>query len=114
MSSKAADDQPLWPWPRTGGGTTRPGGGERAGGPVLPGEGGERVKLRKPGQEKRADMPTIGPLTLSNAHAAGLRGIAFEAGNTLLTDRQACEAEAERLGMFLLAIDPEACLPPTQ
>jgi DUF1009 family protein len=51
-------------------------------------------------------MPTIGPITLRNAHAAGLRGIAFEAGNTLLTDRAACVAEAEKLGLFLIAIDP--------
>ncbi|MCI1697051.1 UDP-2,3-diacylglucosamine diphosphatase LpxI [Acetobacter lovaniensis] len=71
-----------------------------------PGDGGVLVKLLKPGQEKRADMPTIGPTTLRNAHAAGLRGIAFEAGNTLLTDRAACVAEAERLGLFLIAIDP--------
>lgn len=86
----------------------------RAGACQQPGEGGVLVKLLKPGQEKRADMPTIGPQTLCNAHAAGLRGIAFEAGNTLLTDRQACEAEAERLGLFLLAVDPEACLRPTE
>ncbi|WP_338331781.1 UDP-2,3-diacylglucosamine diphosphatase LpxI domain-containing protein [Acetobacter sp. LMG 32666] len=78
----------------------------RAGGCRQPGGGGVLVKLLKPGQEKRADMPTIGPVTLRNAHAAGLRGIAFEAGNTLLTDRAACVAEAERLGLFLIAIDP--------
>ncbi|MFT8419352.1 MAG: UDP-2,3-diacylglucosamine diphosphatase LpxI [Acetobacter sp.] len=80
----------------------------RAGTYRQPGAGGVLVKLLKPGQEKRADMPTIGPLTLQNAHAAGLRGIAFEAGNTLLTDRAACVAEAERLGLFLIAIDPAA------
>lgn len=81
---------------------------ERAGTYRQPGEGGVLVKLLKPGQEKRADMPTIGPLTLRNAYAAGLRGIAFEAGNTLLTDRAACIAEAEQLGLFLMAIDPAA------
>ncbi len=86
----------------------------RAGACRQPGEGGVLVKLLKPGQEKRADMPTIGPLTLHNAHAAGLRGVAFEAGNTLLTDRQACEREAERLGLFLIAIDPGTYAPSTQ
>ncbi|MFT8782328.1 LpxI family protein [Acetobacter syzygii] len=78
----------------------------RSGACRQPGEGGVLVKLLKPGQEKRADMPTLGPVTVRNAHAAGLRGIAFEAGNTLLTDRSECQAEADRLGMFLIAIDP--------
>lgn len=86
----------------------------RAGVCRQPGEGGVLVKLLKPGQEKRADMPTIGPLTLRHAHAAGLRGIAFEAGNTLLTDRQACEEEADRLGLFLIAIDPATVGVPSQ
>lgn len=83
----------------------------RAGECRQPGEGGVLVKLLKPGQDKRADMPTIGPVTLRNAHAAGLRGIAFEAGNTLLTDRAACVLEAEQLGLFLIAIDPAADRP---
>ncbi len=77
-----------------------------------PGEGGVLVKLLKPGQEKRADMPTIGPVTLRNAHAAGLRGIAFEAAHTLLTDMQACQTEADRLGLFLIAIDPATYVQP--
>ena len=78
----------------------------RAGECRQPGEGGVLVKMLKPGQEKRADMPTIGPVTVQNAHAAGLRGIAFEAAHTLLTDRQRCIEEADRLGLFLLAFDP--------
>jgi DUF1009 family protein len=64
------------------------------------------VKLLKPGQEKRADMPTIGPATVENAHKAGLKGIAFEAGNTLMTDRDACIAAANQAGLFLMAVDP--------
>ncbi|MFT9016214.1 MAG: UDP-2,3-diacylglucosamine diphosphatase LpxI [Acetobacter sp.] len=79
----------------------------RAGECSQPGIGGVLVKLLKPGQERRADMPTIGPATVVNAHAAGLRGIAFEAGNTLLTDRDACVETADRLGIFLAAIVPD-------
>ena len=80
----------------------------RAGECRQPGEGGVLIKLLKPGQEKRADMPAIGPATVHNAHAAGLRGIAFEAGHTLLMDRDACVEAADRLGLFLLAVRPES------
>jgi len=52
-------------------------------------------------------MPTIGPRTITAAAAAGLRGVACEAGGTLLTDRDACIAEADRLGLFLYGIDAD-------
>jgi DUF1009 family protein len=72
-----------------------------------PGPGGVLVKLVKPGQDRRADLPTIGPATLRAAAAAGLRGIAFEAGGTLLTDRTACIDEADAAGLYLVGIDPD-------
>ncbi|MGH6942224.1 LpxI family protein [Hypericibacter sp.] len=67
-------------------------------GPVL-------VKLRKPQQEIRADPPTIGPATVACAAAAGFSGIAIEAGSTLIIDSEATVAEADRLGLFLLAVE---------
>jgi DUF1009 family protein len=70
------------------------------------GVGGVLVKLVKPGQDKRADLPTIGPDTVRNAAAAGLRGVAFEAGATILAEREACLAAADAAGMFLLGLDP--------
>jgi UDP-2,3-diacylglucosamine hydrolase len=73
-----------------------------------PGPGGVLVKLVKPGQDRRADLPTIGPDTVLAAAAAGLRGIAFEAGGTILAERPAMVAEAERTGLFLLGLDPAA------
>jgi DUF1009 family protein len=72
------------------------------------GPGGVLVKLVKPGQERRADLPTIGPATVSAATSAGLRGIAFEAGGTMLADRDALIAAADQAGLFLLGIDPAA------
>ena len=78
----------------------------RAGLLARPGPGGVFVKLVKPGQDRRADLPTIGPDTLRAAAAAGLRGVVFEAGGTLLADRAACIAEADEAGLFLLGIDP--------
>ena len=77
----------------------------RAAGLARPGPGGVLVKLVKPGQDRRADLPTIGPATLCAAAGAGLRGVAFEAGGTLLTDRAGCVAEADGAGLFLIGID---------
>lgn len=71
------------------------------------GPGGVLVKLVKPGQERRADLPTIGPETVHGAHRAGLRGIAFEAGGTILADRAATIAAADGAGLFLLGLDPD-------
>ncbi len=79
----------------------------RAGGLALPGPGGVLVKMVKPGQERRADLPAIGPRTVEAAAGAGLRGIAFEAGGTLLTDRQECVRRADAAGLFLYGFDPD-------
>jgi DUF1009 family protein len=80
----------------------------RAAGLRRPGLGGVLLKMVKPGQDRRADLPTIGPRTLVAAHAAGLRGVAFEAGGTLLTDQAECRREADRTGLFLVGVDPHA------
>lgn len=68
--------------------------------------GGVLVKLVKPNQDRRADLPTIGPDTIRGAAAAGLRGVAFEAGGTILADREATIAAADAAGLFLLGLDP--------
>ncbi len=78
----------------------------RIAGLARPGPAGVLVKLAKPGQELRADMPALGPATISNAAAAGLRGIAFEAGGTILTDKMLMIATAEARGVFLLGVKP--------
>ncbi len=74
----------------------------RAGGLARPGPGGVLVKMAKPGQDRRADLPAIGPRTPAAAAAAGLRGVAFEAGGTLVIDRAGCVAAADAAGVFLL------------
>ncbi|MSP01366.1 MAG: LpxI family protein [Acetobacteraceae bacterium] len=73
----------------------------------LPRPGGVLVKAVKPGQDRRADLPTIGPDTLRHAAAAGLAGIAYESGGTILAERATCIALADELGLFLLGFDPE-------
>ena len=67
-------------------------------GPVL-------VKMRKPQQDLRLDLPAIGPVTVERAAAAGFRGIAAEAGGTLLLGRKAAVAAADAAGLFLLGVE---------
>lgn len=78
------------------------------------GPGGVLVKLVKPGQDRRADLPTIGPDTVRAAAAAGLRGIAFEAGGTIVADRAAVIAAADAAGLFLLGLDPDSAARPDE
>lgn len=74
----------------------------RAGELAPPGRGGVLVKLPKPGQERRVDLPTIGVKTVENAAAARLAGIAVEAGGTLVLDQAGVAATADRLGLFVV------------
>jgi UDP-2,3-diacylglucosamine hydrolase len=66
------------------------------------GPGGVLVKASKPGQERRADLPTIGSRTVKAAAAAGLRGIAVEAGAALILDRRKVADLADREGLFVI------------
>lgn len=68
------------------------------------GPGGVLVKIKKPGQERRADLPTIGRSTVDAAAGAGLRGIAVEAGATLVIGRETLVAAADAAGIFVAAI----------
>lgn len=81
---------------------------ERCGALRRPGSGGVLVKIKKPQQERRADLPTIGTVTVEGAHAAGLAGIAVEAGATLVVDRGAVAAAADAAGLFVVGVAVEA------
>ena len=82
----------------------------RAGGLRREGEGGVLVKLVKPGQDRRIDLPTIGPNTIAAAAAAGLRGVAAEAGGALLIEQDQTIAAADASGLFIVGIDPARLL----
>ena len=69
------------------------------------GIGGVLVKCSKPGQDHRTDLPTVGPVTVRLAAAAGLRGIAYEAAASLLVDRAAAIAAADEARLFLYGLD---------
>ena len=74
----------------------------------LDGPGGVLVKVKKPDQEYRVDLPTIGTATIEAASRAGLRGIAVEAGGALIVDRQAVIEAADEAGIFVIGIDSES------
>ncbi|MDO5657871.1 MAG: UDP-2,3-diacylglucosamine diphosphatase LpxI [Paracoccus sp. (in: a-proteobacteria)] len=67
------------------------------------GRGGVFYKAPKPGQDRRIDLPTIGPDTVDQAARAGLSGIAFEAGGVIVLDRDETIRHAEQAGLFVWA-----------
>lgn len=69
---------------------------------------GVLVKLCKPQQDMRVDLPSAGLATIRNARAAGLAGVALEAGRSLLLDVDAVRAFADANDMFVTGIDPDA------
>jgi DUF1009 family protein len=68
------------------------------------GKGAVLVKMKKPNQDERIDMPTIGVRTVINAAEAGFSGLAVEAGGALVIDLQAVIAEANGRRMFLVGV----------
>ena len=68
------------------------------------GLGGVLVKVEKPGQERRADRPTIGLRTVVLAAETGLLGIAIEAEATIVLDRDEVIRAADQAGLFVVGI----------
>lgn len=66
--------------------------------------GGVLCKTLKPQQERRADLPTVGSTTVINAAHAGLDGIAVEAQNAFLLEKDATIDAANRQGIFILGV----------
>jgi DUF1009 family protein len=63
------------------------------------------VKVAKPNQDMRFDVPTVGLLTLEGMYRAGGRVLAVEAGKTIFLDQEATLAFADRHGMVIVALD---------
>jgi UDP-2,3-diacylglucosamine hydrolase len=67
---------------------------------------GVLVKVAKPAQEMRADLPSIGPDTIDHVMAAGLAGIAMEADRSLILNFAETIRRANEKGIFLHGIAP--------
>jgi len=65
---------------------------------------GVLVKAPKPGQDRRFDLPSIGPRTVENVARAGLAGLAVTAGSTMIAEAEAVTAAADREKIFLLGV----------
>lgn len=69
---------------------------------------GVLVKCAKPGQERRIDLPTVGPDTVLRAGEAGLAGIAIAANDVLIVNREEFVESADAAGLFVIGIDTGA------
>jgi len=65
-------------------------------------KGGVLVKVKKPQQEGRVDLPTIGIPTIDNVAEAGFSGIALQAGASLILNRREVARRADQLGIFII------------
>lgn len=75
----------------------------RAGGFVV-------VKVAKPRQDMRFDVPTVGCQTIENLRQAGGRVLAIEAGKTIVLDQTETVALADRYGITLVALPVGAAM----
>jgi len=65
---------------------------------------GVLVKAPKPGQDRRFDLPAIGPLTIENAARAGLAGVAVAAGSTMIAEPEQVATAADAAGIFFVGV----------
>jgi DUF1009 family protein len=68
---------------------------------------GVLAKSPKPIQDRRIDLPTIGPQTVIAAARAGLAGIVGEAQGLLVVERATVIAAADELGLFVFGLPPQ-------
>ena len=84
---------------------------ERCGPMKRPGSAPVLVKMSKPDQDRRADLPTIGLQTMQEALRAGFAGIAVENGGVIVAERESLIQAADEAGMFLYGISEATSQP---
>ena len=62
------------------------------------------VKVLKPGQDMRVDLPAIGLQTIEQLKKYGIGGIAVEAGGILMIEREAVVKMADEEGIFIIGV----------
>ena len=62
------------------------------------------IKTKKPGQDRRVDLPTIGVQTVQLAAECGFSGIVVEAGQTLVIDMPTVTKIADRNALFVVGV----------
>jgi DUF1009 family protein len=76
----------------------------RRAGDLLQGKASVVVKVAKPAQDMRFDVPAVGSATLDSMLVAGVRVLGLEAGRTLLLSPQAVVEQANRLGQIVVGV----------
>jgi DUF1009 family protein len=69
---------------------------------------GVLVKAPKPGQDRRFDLPAIGPKTIENVARAGLAGLAVAAGSAIVAEPDKVSAAADSARIFFVGVSEEA------
>ena len=77
---------------------------QRAG--QVAGPGCVMVKMASPQQDRRFDLPVLGPQTIAVAKAAGVRCLAVEARSTVLLDKASLIEQADAAGLALVGVVP--------
>jgi UDP-2,3-diacylglucosamine hydrolase len=72
----------------------------------LAGPGARIVKVAKPNQDMRFDVPVVGLATVEAMGDAGATALSIDAGRTLMFDRAALAAAADRAGIAIIARRP--------
>ncbi len=70
------------------------------------------VKVSKPNQDMRFDVPVVGPPTIAVMRRANATALALDAGKTLLLDRDELLAAADAAGIAIQAFEPPAAAAP--
>jgi DUF1009 family protein len=69
---------------------------------------GVLVKAPKPNQDRRFDLPSIGPQTVDYVARAGLAGIAVISGATIMAEPSRLAQAADRAKVFVIGMAPDA------
>jgi DUF1009 family protein len=73
----------------------------------LPDRTGVLVKAPKPQQDRRFDLPSIGPQTIEGVRKAGLAGLAVVAGGTIVADGALVTEAGDRDKLFIVGVRPD-------
>jgi UDP-2,3-diacylglucosamine hydrolase len=79
-------------------------------GELCPRGGFTVVKVAKPQQDMRFDVPTVGPTTIENMKKAGGSMLAIETGRTILLDAEQTIAAADKAGITILSLSEAEAL----
>jgi UDP-2,3-diacylglucosamine hydrolase len=70
----------------------------------VPDNAGVLVKAPKPSQDRRVDLPSLGPKTVEKVARARLAGIAVAAGETIIAEPMRVTEAADRAGIFVVGV----------